>query len=179
MSYNIVKNIKINSKEQKVIMDIASSNLFPITFEKYEANFKDTFQSGGKPAVEKAILENFLSGNYHGKTTYAKAVKLFKEKYADGLEYVFRPETEEDKQKTKEYLDKLYEFYIKFKSTQNKCIVDFAQGYLKRVNQKSLSLTLSEEKAKVFKNRFHAEFALLHYQHVDFKILPLAEVMEV
>ena len=87
MSYDKIKSIRIDEKEGKVFLNVASSNVFPITFYKEEApGFSRILKEEGREAVEIKILENYESGNFQqGSNKYTKALKVLS--YVFGEEY--------------------------------------------------------------------------------------------
>jgi len=65
MSYEIVKGIKIDIKEQIVKIKSASSNVFPKDFSWWPSNYlTELLKEKGKIAVIKEILYHYWSGNF-------------------------------------------------------------------------------------------------------------------
>jgi hypothetical protein len=88
MSYEIVKSIKIDEKQQKVFINCASNNVRPLYYSNEEyPYFSKILQTKGKEECEIEILKSFESGNLQTSLNlkYARALKVLY--YLYGEEY--------------------------------------------------------------------------------------------
>jgi hypothetical protein len=88
ISYEKVRSIKIDEKENKVYVTSACNNVRPLSYEKWWCNsLSRILEEKGKRAVETEILKEYDSGNFQSsnQNKYEKAKRImmivFKEEY--------------------------------------------------------------------------------------------------
>ena len=86
MSYEKVKSIKIDEKQNKVFITSACNNVRPITYDREEfPYFSKILQEKGREGVEIALLKSYEGGSLQeGKNKFSQALKV--------LRYVFKEE---------------------------------------------------------------------------------------
>ena len=85
MSYEKIKSIKIDEKENKVFITCASSNVFPLYYKKHEfKTLSKLLEEKGKQEVEIRILKLYEEGSFQqGKNKYSNALKVLYYIYAE------------------------------------------------------------------------------------------------
>lgn len=135
MSYDIIKSICIDEKEQKVFITACSNNVFPHTPYREEVpGFTRRLKEEGRESVELEIMKNYENGNFQGGSNkYTKALKTLL--YALNEEYdKFNWRTHSAKYGTEEHkqerlIRESKEFYevmkkaLKFKLPKEKWII--------------------------------------------------------
>jgi hypothetical protein len=79
MSYEIIRGLKIDTKNNRVMINSACSSMTPKTFEWFEATSLSTIlREQGKEEIEKIFLENYWNGNFQqGNNAYNKTVQFY------------------------------------------------------------------------------------------------------
>jgi len=85
MSYEKVKSIKIDTKQNKVFITCASNNVRPLTYDKSEfGSLSKLLKEEGKQAVELRILKLYEEGSFQqGQNKYTDALKVLRYVLAD------------------------------------------------------------------------------------------------
>ena len=85
MSYEIVRSIKIDEKQQKVFITCASNNSRPLDYRREEyPSFSKILKEEGKEAVEIALLRNYEEGNLQrSDNKYTKALRVLRYIFAE------------------------------------------------------------------------------------------------
>jgi len=86
MSYEKVKSIKIDEKENKVWIKSACNNVIPLNYEKWECvSLSKILKEKGKDAVEFEILKSYEGGNFQkgNKNKYTRALKVLRFAFAE------------------------------------------------------------------------------------------------
>jgi hypothetical protein len=163
MSYEKVKSIKIDLKEQKVFINCASNNVRPLTFYREEyPYFTNLLKEKGKQEVEIALLRNYEEGNLQGGTNkYTQALKrlyyLFSEEYkrfnwrTQSKYGTAEREQEENLRKSQEFKDLLLKA-LNSKNPSEKFIIKnvFNGGYVYKITPRFIKFCNHKEQAKIF-----------------------------
>jgi len=80
MSYDIIKNIKIDKKAGKVRLHYAASNVYPRHYHNEENHaLSQMLVNGGVEYLEKELLRQYWMGCFqYGANDYVKALDLFR-----------------------------------------------------------------------------------------------------
>ena len=115
MSHEIIKSIKIDSKNKKVFITSYSNNITPKIFKKWHCSYYDDFfDKGGVEAIQKHILFSFFSGVNQGlSTNYGKAMKLFK---YEGDSYEIYKKCDDDEDFKLSFYNKLFSHFQEFEA---------------------------------------------------------------
>lgn len=115
MSHEIIKSIKIDSKNKKVFITSYSNNITPKIFKKWHCSYYDDFfDKGGVEAIQKHILFSFFSGVNQGlSTNYGKAMKLFK---YEGDSYEIYKKCDDDEDFKSSFYNKLFSHFQEFEA---------------------------------------------------------------
>lgn len=134
MSYSIVKSISVNGG--KVYLTSACNNVYPRTYQRWEATyFTKILQDGGMEALNNALFENFFNGNMQGDSTiYGKIAALYpKDKALEALE--------RHKGSRAKFLLKYGLKYIR-KATKRKAIITENREHAQRFSEIDAMLTM-------------------------------------
>lgn len=161
MGYYQAKKLKIDKKNNRVSGALADSNWRDcddkMIYDEYEDMYSEYNTIGDKIAY---LYYDIICGNIHTSiSTYADLVCSFDyfKAFTDDFREVLRNDNKKD--------NDLYNVYLKHKSdfdeyTKKNCILRSKEkyynsmyAYVKRENQKSLSLTFNKEKAKRFNDK--------------------------
>jgi len=182
MSREIVKSIKLDKKNRRVILTSHCNNCIPRKDKKWECTgLSEIWQSKGLDSLIKEILFEFWQGNFSGSsTTYAKSL-CFLDKKSMPLYCAFEYDDQElevgflDKQVNlaKEilminycrYMENRRSSFGKFILQSRSVISTKDKYYLKKCGNR-IFLTESIEKAKIFKNsmdlkKFNNQFVII------------------
>lgn len=115
MSHQIIKSIKIDSKNKKVFITSYSNNVTPKIFKKWHCSYYDNFfDNGGIEAIQKHILFSFFSGVNQGTSTnYGKAMQLFKH---EGDSYEIYKKCNDDEDFKSSFYNKLFLHFQEFEA---------------------------------------------------------------
>jgi hypothetical protein len=115
MSHEIIKSIKIDSKNKKVFITSYSNNITPKIFKKWHCSYYDDFfDKGGVEAIQKHILFSFFSGVNQGlSTNYGKAMQLFK---YEGDSYEIYKKCDDDEDFKSSFYNKLFSHFQEFET---------------------------------------------------------------
>jgi len=135
MSYEIIRSICIDEKQNKVFITCASNNCRPLYFDKVEFNsLSEMLKEKGREAVELRILKLYEEGSFQqGKNKYSKALSVLRNVFQE--EYKFfdwnnhnskygSPEREEEsnRRESKEFKDLLSKC-LNYKLPKNKFLI--------------------------------------------------------
>jgi hypothetical protein len=121
MSHEKIKSIKIDTKENKVFVISASSNVIPKTYRRWHATYFDKFFDLGLEEVKKEILIAFYTENFQGESSdYGKFFKINNKK--------LRRKIINDESELKAMLFNEYKAFLEDKNSKTKYIVKLANG---------------------------------------------------
>lgn len=135
MSYEKVKSVKIDDKENKVFITSAVNNLRPLSYEKWESqHLSKILEEFGKRAVEIEIFKSYENGNFQGGSNkYTKALKVLryalKEEYEpfnwhiDHGEYESEERKAYDERRISKEFEKLLRKALDFKLPKEKWVI--------------------------------------------------------
>jgi len=172
MSYNIIKALRVTA-DNKVIIKSAESNLFPITFDTFEAKgLTGLLQEKGRVALDKRILRLYAEGAFQ-KTgnLYEKSTWLLKHNDPQWCKGLNAEEEEE----------KLYQNYLKYKRREKGTfIITHKKFPLEKVSKNYLYYAPPGKRAKQFSSKEDAMYYLRHHDNEsdNLEIVNLEETMK-
>lgn len=162
MGYTIIKNIKIDEKEGRVIINATCNDEYPRYYKEEEmTGLSDMLKKEGKDAVDVCILSLYEQYEWQrGSSKYMRALKILKhmEEYKKlSGENKYRGENKEYK---KILLKALKSRLPKDKYTVSKKITEETTEYVYKKTSRHILGTYTKTKAKIFKYRDEAEKTL-------------------
>jgi hypothetical protein len=165
MSYEKVKAISIDKKNNQVFITSACNNIIPLNYSKWGCKpYSDILKKRGLIAVQKEILYQFAIGNFQGQSTdYAKSLCLLTKHQKDFVHDSCFNNHQTSINKAKELL------YINYKNFTKKSlckvIIATKSCFISKCTPTGLKLSFKKKQAKIFKNIFYATYALSHFDN--------------
>lgn len=173
MSYEIVRSVKIDKKNNKVYINCASNNCWPHTFQKHLAPIlTKTLEEKGEVQVIKDLLYCYYTGEFQpgGQNYYSKALTLLDHKkynWRNGNEHLFKPE---------EVQEELYKHYLTLKSEPSgKFIISslkeyHGKVYISKFTKRHARFTKHIGLARVYRKKSDIEQRLQNYERKNYTI---------
>ena len=194
MSYYKVKNVIINEKAGTVSLNLASSNLRPLSYETaISPVLSKMLVEEGKEEVIKNLLLEFHSGNFQSANNsnlkrYVYATSLDDDiiRECSDITYDFyREYTNDEREKAEQRLKELlYQKYLEFDMFNKKGQFAIATEirneiyYVISVGKSGYKLETSKTRAKTWKDSLMAQIVLNELKRYSNKNLMLVELKE-
>lgn len=123
MRYEIIRGLRIDTKNNQVMINSACNNLYPRRFGWEEAkSLSIMLKEHGKKAVEKIFLEHYWGGNFQqGSNIYNKTVQY----YSSRLPYSWSTTGEVDQLGKEEFGEKIVHTYEQVAEALWECLQKF------------------------------------------------------
>lgn len=182
MSYEIVKNIKIDLKNQKIFITSASNNVYPHTYSEWECkSLEKILQEKGLVEVEKEILLQYENGNFQkSNNKYQLAVDYARILEEYNKKYNWRLLDERNEQELKEFLYKVYKSTQSCKPTIIKFLYHNEQLFVFKIRKHDILPGYGKSDAKIYTNKYRLALDLerLKFKQpaIEFTPIELSEV---
>jgi len=178
MSYEIVKNIKLDDIKKEVWIKSDSNNVFPKSYTYWECvTISKIYKEQGKEEAIKQILYDYWAGTFQGSSNnFQKSLFFFdKSKYNWDYEDYKLPEEERKKRRTeiKKALFDNYTQFIKDMKYRNRTIIrNKTNGYFViRSTSRRLFLTPTKNDCKIFKNETEAKYYIRNFDNTNYEFV--------
>lgn len=182
MGYEIIKNIKIDLKNQQVFITSASNNVYPHTFSEWECTpLEKILQEKGLAELEKVILLEYENGNFQKSNNkfqfavnYARTLKEYNEKFN------WRLHDERNEEELKEFLYKVYKSSQSCKPTIIKFLYHNEHLFVFKIRKYDILPGYGKSDAKIYTNKYKLALDLerLKFKQptIEFTPIELSEV---